>query len=37
MKNTFSILFYLRNDKENEKGTAPIFMRVNVNGARVDF
>ncbi|MFU8843337.1 MAG: Arm DNA-binding domain-containing protein, partial [Bacteroidales bacterium] len=31
-KNTFSILFYLRRDRVNQKGSSPIYMRITVNG-----
>ncbi|HQP04093.1 MAG TPA: site-specific integrase [Bacteroidales bacterium] len=35
-RNTFSVLFYQRVDKIDKKGMAPIFMRVTVNGRRVE-
>jgi site-specific recombinase XerD len=34
--NTFSISFYLRKDKMDDKNTAPVFMRVTVNGERAE-
>ena len=37
MKNTFSILFYLRKSKKKTNGTTPIYVRVTVNGKRSDF
>ena len=37
MKNTFSILFYLRTSKKKKNGTTPIYVRVTVNGKRSDF
>ncbi|MBT6815392.1 MAG: site-specific integrase, partial [Flavobacteriales bacterium] len=37
MKNTFSILFYLRKSKNKTNGTTPIYVRVTVNGKRSDF
>ena len=37
MKNTFSILFYLRTSKKKKNGTIPIYVRVTVNGKRSDF
>jgi hypothetical protein len=35
-KNTFSIAFYQRIDKIDAEKTAPIFMRITVNGERAD-
>ena len=35
-KNTFSISFYQRTDKIDQMNTAPIFMRVTVNGERAE-
>ncbi|NVO11658.1 MAG: site-specific integrase [Bacteroidales bacterium] len=35
-KNTFAVAFYQRVDKLDDKKTAPIFMRVTVNGKRAD-
>jgi len=37
MKNTFSILFYLRTSKPKADGTAPIYVRITINSKRVDF
>ena len=37
MKNTFSILFYIRKSKQKADGTTPIYVRVTVNGKRSDF
>ena len=36
MENTISVLFYLRKSKAQEKAPAPIYMRITVNGSRVD-
>ncbi len=33
-RQTFSILFYLRKDKENKDGEVPIYLRITVNGKR---
>lgn len=35
-KNTFSISFYQRTDKVDKMNTAPVFMRVTVNGERAE-
>ena len=37
MKNTFSILFYIRTSKQKKDGTTPIYVRITVNGKRSDF
>ncbi|MBT7619838.1 MAG: site-specific integrase [Flavobacteriales bacterium] len=37
MKNTFSILFYIRTSKKKTDGTTPIYVRVTINGKRSDF
>ena len=37
MKNTFSILFYIRTSKQKADGTTPIYVRITVNGKRSDF
>ena len=37
MKNTFSILFYIRTSKQKNDGTTPIYVRITVNGKRSDF
>ena len=34
MKQTFTVLFYLKKSKINSKGKAPIYVRVTVNGKR---
>jgi site-specific recombinase XerD len=36
MKTQTSILFYLRKSRENKKGEAPVYMRVTVEGNRID-
>jgi len=36
MENTVSVLFYLRKSKAKEKSEAPIYIRITVNGSRVD-
>ena len=33
---TFGLLFYIRRDKTNKKGEAPVFMRLTINGERAD-
>ena len=35
-RTTFSLLFYIRRDKLNKRGEAPIFMRLTINGERAD-
>lgn len=35
-RNTFGIMFYIRRTKLNKMGQAPIFMRITINGQRVD-
>lgn len=35
MKSTFTILFYLRKNKVNENGEAPIMSRITINGEKV--
>ena len=35
-RTTFSLLFYIRRDKTNKKGEAPVFMRLTINGERAD-
>jgi len=37
MKNTFSILFYLRHSKLRADGTTPIYVRITIRGKRSDF
>ena len=36
MENNLSVLFYLRKSKAKEKSEAPIYMRITLNGNRVD-
>jgi site-specific recombinase XerD len=36
VNNTFTISFYLRNDKIDSRGRTPIYMRITVNGKRAD-
>ncbi len=35
-RTTFGLLFYIRRDKTNKKGKAPVFMRLTINGERAD-
>ncbi len=35
-RTTFGLLFYIRRDKINKKGEAPVFMRLTINGERAD-
>ena len=35
-RRTFGLLFYIRRDKTNKKGEAPVFMRLTINGERAD-
>lgn len=37
MKTQTSILFYLRKSRENKKGEMPVYMRITVEGRRIDF
>ncbi len=37
MKATFSVLFYLRKTREDEKGMVPIMGRITINGERAQF
>ncbi len=37
MKATFSVLFYLRKNRPNEKGLVPIMARITINGERSQF
>lgn len=37
MKATFSVLFYLRKTREDEKGLVPIMGRITINGERAQF
>jgi hypothetical protein len=36
MKSNFSLLFYIRKQKNYKGGTMPIYMRITVNGKRAD-
>jgi hypothetical protein len=36
MENTLSVLFYLRKSKAKKNASAPVYMRITVNGCRVD-
>ena len=36
MENNLSVLFYLRKSKAKEKSEAPVYMRITLNGNRVD-
>ena len=35
-RTSFSLLFYIRRDKTNKKGEAPVFMRLTINGEHAD-
>ena len=35
-RTTFGLLFYIRRDKTNKKGEAPVFMRLTIKGERAD-
>lgn len=35
-RTTFGLLFYIRRDKTNKRGEAPVFMRLTINGERAD-
>ena len=35
-RTTFGLLFYIRRDKLNKRGEAPVFMRLTINGERAD-
>lgn len=35
-RTTFGLLFYIRRDKTNKKGEAPVFMHLTINGERAD-
>ena len=37
MKNTSSILFYIRRYRINKDGKAPIYLRITIKGKRADF
>ena len=37
MTNTFSLLFYIRTTKTKSNGTAPIYVRITINGKRAGF
>jgi len=34
--NTYSVLFFIRKEKENSKGKVPVYMRITINGQRVE-
>lgn len=34
--NTYSVLFFIRKEKENSKGKVPVYMRITINGKRVE-
>lgn len=34
--NTYSVLFFIRKEKENSKGKVPIYMRITINGKRAE-
>lgn len=34
--NTYSVLFFIRKEKENGKGKVPVYMRITINGKRVE-
>ena len=36
LNNTFGVIFYLRRYRINQDGTTPIYMRITVNGKRLD-
>jgi integrase len=36
MKNSVNTLFYIRNSRKNEKGEAPIYLRLTIAGKRID-
>ena len=36
MKTNFSLLFYMKRQKNYQSGTAPIYMRITVNGRRAE-
>jgi len=36
MKTNFSLLFYMKKQKNYTKGIAPIYMRITVNGKRAE-
>lgn len=35
-QSTFKVSFYVRNDKKDKQGDVPVYMRVTVNGSRVE-
>ena len=37
MKATFSVLFYLRKSREDQKGLVPVMCRITINGERAQF
>jgi hypothetical protein len=36
LNNTFEVIFYLGRYKINQDGTIPIYLRITVNGSRLD-
>ncbi|NMA74247.1 MAG: hypothetical protein GX963_08845 [Bacteroidales bacterium] len=36
-RNTFAILFYVRNDKINKNGEVPVYMRITIYKAKVEY
>ena len=34
--NTYSVLFFIRKEKENSKGKVPVYMRITINGKRAE-
>ena len=37
MKNTFSVLFFVKNDKQKINGSYPIFVRITIDGVASRF
>jgi len=37
MNKSFGLLFYLKRSKMNTRGLAPIYLRITIDGARIDF
>lgn len=36
-RNTFAILFYIRNDKVNKNGEAPVYMRITIDKVKAEY
>jgi len=36
-RNTFSLLFYIRKDRQDNSGKVPTYLRVTVNGEKATF